>query len=70
MQTLLPLNDEQALKLTTAYYYTPDGASIHGKGITPDIALDLSEERLLEEAVAHLKASTHPQHVYLAPTDE
>lgn len=70
VQTLLPLNDEQALKLTTAYYYTPDGASIHGKGIAPDIALDLSEERLLEEAVAHLKTVTHPQHVYLAPADE
>lgn len=70
VQTLLPLNGEQALKLTTAYYYTPDGTSIHGKGIAPDVQLDLSEELLLTEAVQYLKTSAHPQHVYLAPTDE
>lgn len=70
VQTLLPLNGEQALKLTTAYYYTPDGTSIHGKGIAPDVQLDLSEELLLTEAVQYLKTSAQPQHVYLAPTDE
>jgi len=39
VQTVLPLSDETALKLTTARYYTPDGTSIQAAGITPDIAL-------------------------------
>ena len=37
VQTVLPLNGEHALKLTTARYYTPKGRSIQAKGITPDI---------------------------------
>ncbi|SRR5579883_73548 len=39
VQTILPLTDDTALKLTTARYYTPDGTSIQASGITPDIAL-------------------------------
>lgn len=39
VQTLLPLSDGHALKLTTSYYYTPSGASISGRGIRPDIVL-------------------------------
>ncbi|WP_283788598.1 S41 family peptidase [Bermanella sp. WJH001] len=37
VQTVLPLNGEHALKLTTARYYTPNGRSIQAQGITPDI---------------------------------
>ncbi len=39
VQTVLPLADNTALKLTTARYYTPSGRSIQAKGITPDIAV-------------------------------
>ncbi len=39
VQTILPLNDGEAVKLTTARYYTPDGTSIQAAGISPDIAL-------------------------------
>src|SRR5690348_13568664 len=39
VQTVLPLSDDEAIKLTTARYYTPDGASIQAAGITPDITL-------------------------------
>jgi carboxyl-terminal processing protease len=39
VQTILPLGNGDALKLTTARYYTPDGTSIQVAGITPDIAL-------------------------------
>lgn len=39
VQTVLPLNDGQALKLTTARYFTPAGISIHERGIMPDIPL-------------------------------
>ena len=37
VQTLLPLNSEKAIKLTTARYYTPSGKSIQAEGIVPDI---------------------------------
>ena len=36
VQTVLPLGDDGALKLTTARYYTPSGTSIQAKGIAPD----------------------------------
>ncbi|MFO7568667.1 MAG: S41 family peptidase [Smithellaceae bacterium] len=47
VQTVIPLEDGSALKLTTARYYTPSGKSIQAEGIRPDIvvkALRLSEE--------------------------
>ena len=39
VQTVLPLNDGQALKLTTSRYFTPAGISIHERGIMPDVPL-------------------------------
>ena len=40
VQTILPLGNNTAIKLTTARYYTPNGRSIQAKGIEPDIPLD------------------------------
>lgn len=40
VQTVEPLRDGSALKLTTARYYTPSGKSIQAKGITPDIIVN------------------------------
>jgi carboxyl-terminal processing protease len=40
VQTILPLTNDTALKLTTARYYTPSGRSIQAEGIEPDIVLD------------------------------
>ena len=40
VQTILPLPNNQAVKLTTARYYTPSGRSIQAKGITPDLIVD------------------------------
>jgi len=37
VQTILPLDDDSALRLTTARYYTPNGRSIQAVGITPDV---------------------------------
>jgi carboxyl-terminal processing protease len=39
VQTILPLTNDTALKLTTARYYTPSGRSIQAEGIEPDIVL-------------------------------
>src|SRR5689334_7007538 len=40
VQTILPLGNNTAIKLTTARYYTPSGRSIQAKGITPDIVIE------------------------------
>ena len=40
VQTILPLNNGTAIKLTTARYFTPSGRSIQAKGITPDITVE------------------------------
>ena len=40
VQTVLPLGDDRALKLTTSLYYTPSGVSINHRGIAPDIELE------------------------------
>jgi carboxyl-terminal processing protease len=40
VQTILPLSENAALKLTTARYYTPSGRSIQAQGIKPDIPLE------------------------------
>lgn len=47
VQTILPMNNGTAIKLTTARYYTPNGRSIQAKGIVPDIIV---EEALINAA--------------------
>ena len=39
VQTIMPLSDDRAIKLTTSLYYTPSGVSINHRGIAPDIEL-------------------------------
>jgi len=39
VQTIIPLEDGSALRLTTARYFTPKGRSIQAQGITPDIVV-------------------------------
>ena len=40
VQTVLPLSDSRAIKLTTALYFTPNGRSIQAEGIVPDILVE------------------------------
>jgi carboxyl-terminal processing protease len=40
VQTIIPLTDDRAVKLTTSLYYTPSGVSINHRGIAPDIELE------------------------------
>lgn len=42
VQTVMPLSEGRALKLTTSRYYTPSGDSIHHKGILPDVVVESS----------------------------
>lgn len=52
VQTILPLDDNAALRLTTARYYTPKGRSIQATGIVPDIVI---ENMSVQEAKAEEK---------------
>ncbi len=45
VQTILPLDDNSALRLTTARYFTPNGRSIQALGIVPDIIVDGSSSQ-------------------------
>ena len=44
VQGVFGLDDGSAIKMTTARYYTPKGRNIHGKGLVPDIELELKEK--------------------------
>ncbi len=43
VQTIFPLKDGSALRLTTSKYFTPSGRSIHGQGIPPDVVVPFEE---------------------------
>ena len=57
VQSILPLSDGSALRLTTAKYYTPSHKVIHEKGITPDVAVAMSAD---EERYYAIKRSGAP----------
>lgn len=65
VQAILPVNKDEALRLTVARYYLPSGRTIQAKGVTPDIIVHpgkVEEENLTEDLIkeanlkAHLKA--------------
>lgn len=64
VQTIVPLTEESALKLTTSLYFTPSGASINHKGIDPDIEIKRAElapgspDAELQAALKELKQPT------------
>src|SRR3569833_554912 len=57
VQTVMPLAHGGAVKLTTSRYFTPSGASIHGKGIVPDIVAQGAEDPPAELLAAKNAAS-------------
>ncbi|MGB0205093.1 MAG: S41 family peptidase [Neptuniibacter sp.] len=63
VQTILPLTQERALKLTTALYYTPDGRSIQAQGIKPDILVEDAEITLRKDGPQFLKESDLSGHL-------
>jgi carboxyl-terminal processing protease len=54
VQSILPLPDGSALRLTTAKYYTPSHKVIHEVGITPDIVVSLTEEQERDIQMRHM----------------
>lgn len=60
VQTIIPLSDGSALRLTTSKYYTPSGRSIQAKGIEPDIVV---EDVHREEVKAPIKEKDLERHL-------
>ncbi|NJD34926.1 MAG: S41 family peptidase [Betaproteobacteria bacterium] len=59
VQTVLPLSNNAAIKLTTARYFTPSGRSIQAKGITPDIVVEESANGGSRERVREADLERH-----------
>ena len=60
VQTVLNLGEKEAIKLTTARYYTPDGHSIQAQGIVPDVTIEPRQFAEQEEGFARLKENDLP----------
>ena len=63
VQTVLPLNNEKAIKLTTALYFTPNGRSIQAEGIVPDIRVDRSKVTKMKRNPFRIKERDLPKHL-------
>ena len=63
VQTIVPLNNQTAVKLTTARYYTPSGRSIQAEGIVPDIALDNMRLASVDSTFEPIKESHLTRHL-------
>ena len=83
VQSLIPINKDNAVKLTVAHYYTPNGHSIHDQGVKPhielkkpkpsdgskDIKLTGKEDTDFHQAVSFLKMSRYFNSVSNLPTE-
>ncbi|MCB1971747.1 MAG: peptidase S41, partial [Geminicoccaceae bacterium] len=56
VQTIMPIGNQGAIRLTTARYYTPAGTSIQAKGITPDIEVLPANVEVLDQGPGRREA--------------
>lgn len=63
VQTVLPLDNGDSVKLTTARYYTPSGRSIQASGIVPDVALQPEREPDMPASLSDFSEATLPGHL-------
>ena len=63
VQTILPLTNKKAIKLTTARYYTPNGKSIQAAGIIPDIWVGRSKVTPAKSNPWRIKEKNLPKHL-------
>lgn len=59
VQSIIPLDNHGALRLTTALYYTPNGQSLQGRGVTPNIVVPVPKDEQVANAVI-----THESDLY------
>lgn len=69
VQTVVPMRDGSALRLTTAEYYTPSGVTIHQKGIEPDIDVEYKNE-LLEKLKEDTEKTDDERNDYVFDKDK
>lgn len=70
VQTVIPLGDGRAIKLTTARYFTPNGRSIQAEGIVPDIIIERAEIRPYAKTVRVREADLEGHLETLVSDDE
>jgi carboxyl-terminal processing protease len=63
VQTIIPLGDGSAVRLTTAKYFTPKGRSIQAEGITPDIVIESEMARKRDRVIAPIKERDLEKHL-------
>jgi carboxyl-terminal processing protease len=61
VQTILPLDDHSALRLTTARYFTPNGRSIQAVGITPDVEVEPPKTTLASLEIEGAQLDQNPE---------
>ncbi|MBR0932040.1 S41 family peptidase [Bradyrhizobium jicamae] len=59
VQTIIPIKDHGALRLTTALYYTASGRSIQGNGITPDVVVQAAKDEQVANSMVWREAQLH-----------
>ncbi len=64
VQTVLPLDNGDSVKLTTARYYTPSGRSIQASGIVPDVVLKPARDPDAPASLADFSEATLPGHLH------
>lgn len=56
VQTVIPISEERAIKLTTALYFTPSGRSIQAQGIEPDVTVERAEVKAVRAGLIPTEA--------------
>ncbi len=70
VQTVIPLGDGSALRLTTSHYFTPSGKIIHGKGVTPDILVKVKDDSNSKDEASKEIGAENKQNTPLKDTFE
>lgn len=68
IQSIVPINDSEAVKLTVAHYYSSKGEKIDGVGVKPDVALTGAETGWLDQVLADLQTTKRSIQFLLKPT--
>lgn len=63
VQSVIPLNNGAAIKLTTARYFTPNGRSIQAEGIVPDVKIEQLKVDLMDKALERVKEADLNRHL-------
>lgn len=68
IQSIVPINDSEAVKLTVAHYYSSKGEKIDGVGVKPDVVLTGAETGWLDQVLADLQTTKRSNQFLLKPT--